>query len=141
MSNKIRIPIEIKQADYTRLVWSITPEPNVTIEDILKPEFWANVSRNLRSGHRVEIIPQDNSYFAEVFVMAASTNWAKVILLRKVDLIEKNETNVETSGCIVKWAGPHDKWRITRGTEVISKGHEDESLAYAWLTEHLKTIK
>jgi hypothetical protein len=136
----VRKPTTIEQAEFSRNVWFVKPETTVTIEDMLKPDFWAHISRNMKSGDRIEVLPEDKHYFAEFFIMAASTNWAKVILMRKVDLVKDNEDS-EVSGFIVKWAGPNDKWRVQNGNDVISKGHEDKETASQWLAEHLKSIR
>jgi hypothetical protein len=138
--NQVRKPSILEQAEYSRNVWFVKPETTVTIEDMLKPDFWAHISRNMKSGDRIEVLPEDKHYFAEFFIMAASTNWAKVILMRKVDLVKDNEDS-EVSGFIVKWAGPNDKWRVQNGNDVISKGHEDKETASQWLAEHLKSIR
>lgn len=136
----VRKPLKKEQAEYTRIIWSVEPENTVEVEDMLKPDFWAHISREMRSGHRIEVMPPDKHYFAEFFVMAASINWAKVILLRKVDLIGKDD-DTEVSGFSVEWAGPTDKWRVKNGLEVISKGHQDKEAASQALNEHLKIIK
>ena len=135
----VKKPTIIDESTYARTIWCVKPEISVTVKDMLSPDYWAHVARSMRAGDRVEAIPDDRHYFAEFFVLAASTNWAKLILLREIPLIKDNE-EVQTDGFAVKFAGAH-KWRVTRGKEILSKGHDDKDSAAKWLADNLKDLK
>jgi hypothetical protein len=135
----VKKPTTIEESTYARTIYQVKPEITVTVEDLLQPDYWAHVAKQLRAGDRIEAIPDDRHYFAEFFVLAASTNWAKLVLLREVVLIKDHEKTV-TDGFSVGFAGPH-KWRVTQGSEVLSKGHDDKDAAANWLANHLKEIK
>jgi hypothetical protein len=134
----VRKPTNIEEAVAARNIWQVKPEISVTIEDLLKPDYWAHVARRMRAGDRVEAIPDDRHYFAEFFVLAASSNWAKMVLLREVTIIKDNE-KTETEGFSIGWAGKH-KWRVTRGNEILSKGHDDKDSATKWLAENMAQL-
>lgn len=136
---KVKKPTNIENAEYARTVYQVKPEISVTVKDMLEPDYWAHVAKTLRAGDRIEAVPEDRHYFAEFFVLAASTNWAKLVLLRETTLIKDNEKSV-TDGFSIGFAGPH-KWRVTRGQEVLSKGHDDKDAAARWLSDHLKDLK
>ncbi len=135
----IKRPTIIEESSYARTVWQVKPEIAATVEDLLDPNYWAHVANRMKAGHRIEAIPEDRHYFAEFFVLAASTNWAKVVLLRKKVLIENNKA-VEKEGYIVKFAGQH-RWRVEKDGEVLSKNHDDQKAAAAWLADHIKDMK
>ena len=139
MNKKIAKPTAIELAEYTKSVWQIMPTVETKIEDLLNPDYWAHVARKVNPGDRIEAIPEDRHYFAEFFVLAASTNWIKVKLLRKVVLIEDND-NSTVAGYNIQFAGAH-KWRIRMGDEVLSKGHDDKEAATNWLMDHMKTVR
>jgi len=135
----VKRPTNIEESTYARTVWQVKPEIAATVKDLLDPDYWAHVARRFRAGDRVEAIPDDRHYYAEFFVLAASTNWAKLILLREVTLIEDNEKTV-TDGFSIGFGGAH-KWRVTRGDEILSKGHDDKDSAAKWLADNLKDLK
>jgi len=134
----VRKPTNIEEAVAARNIWQVKPEIAVTVKDLLKPDYWAHVARRMRAGDRVEAVPDDRHYFAEFFVLAASSNWAKLVLLREVTIIEDNE-KIETEGFMIAFAGAH-KWRVTRGEEILSKGHDDKDSATKWLAENMKEL-
>ena len=135
----VKRPTNIEEAVAARNIWQVKPEIAVTVEDLLDPNYWAHVARRMRAGDRVEAVPADRHYFAEFFVLAASTNWAKLVLLRKVTIIKDHENTV-TEGFTVGFAGKH-KWRVTRGDEILSKGHDDKESASKWLVDHMKDLQ
>lgn len=135
----VKKPTNIEESTYARSIYQVKPEISATVKDLLEPDYWAHVAKQLRAGDRIEAVPDDRHYYAEFFVLAASTNWAKLILLREVTLIKDNEKTV-TDGFEIGFAGPH-KWRVTMGSDVISKGHDDKDSAAKWLAEHLKDIR
>ena len=134
----VKKPTNIEEAVAAHNIWQVKPEIAATVQDLLNPEYWAHVARRMRAGDRVEAVPDDRHYFAEFFVLAASTNWAKLVLIREVTLIKDNEKTV-TEGFSVAFAGAH-KWRVTRGEEVLSKGHDDKDSATKWLAENIKDL-
>lgn len=110
-----------------------------TLEEALKPEYWAHVASKLRQGDTIRIMPEDGSYYAEALVRATGTGFAKVELLRHIPFDETDADQVPDT-IEVKWGGPHDKWRIIRRSDghVLARGLDKadalrESLNYARL--------
>ena len=146
MADKVRVPQlmpnSIEEAAQKRNIWQITPEPGVTVDDILKKEYWAHTSGCLTPGDRIEAIPQDRSYYAEFIVLGKDKHWATVKLLGPVIQIFENQEEAEAvadTGYTVAFAGPH-KWRVVRNNDkqVMSKGHDSREQAEAWLKEFKK---
>tara|TARA_Y100000310_G_C20483146_1_gene715658 strand:+ start:505 stop:921 length:417 start_codon:yes stop_codon:yes gene_type:complete len=134
----VKRPTNIEESTYARTVWQVKPEIKVEIEDLLDPNYWAHVASRLKAGDRIEAIPDDRHYYAEFFVLAASNNWAKLVLLRKETLIKDHEKTVN-EGFTVEFAGNH-KWRVKQGDEILSKGHDDKDAASKWLAEKMKEL-
>lgn len=86
---------EMKKVEYMRSVYLLKPTNSTTVEDMLKPDFWRSVSRQLRAGDRIEAVPDDQHYFAEFFILAVSNNGAKVTLMRKIDFIKDSSDKVD----------------------------------------------
>jgi len=136
MTQAVKKPTMVEEVALARNVWQVKPDISCKIEDLLDPNYWAHVARSFRAGDRIEAVPEDRHYFAEFFVIGASSNWAKIVLLRHQVLIKDNES-LSKDGYIVKWAGSH-KWRVEKDGEILSKGHDDQKSAAAWLANHTK---
>ena len=89
-------PTRIKQAEYARNEFQITPEIGTSIEDILAPEYWAHAALQLKAHDRIEVRTEDASWYAELYVLKAerlpgSVFTAAVRLIRFVDLTDDAE--------------------------------------------------
>lgn len=133
-----------KLAESVRMTHVITPHHGTTVDQLLDPAYWTHVSAKMHAGDHIEAVAEDGSWFAELFVVRAERNWAKVALLRKVDLVA---TSVEVNPAdfeefYVKWSGPVSKFRVHRkkDKEVLRDGFESADTANAWLTEHRKAL-
>jgi hypothetical protein len=134
------IPTNTELAEYEGNTWQVTPVRGVKLEDLLNPEYWAHIAYRFRAGDRIIAIPPDRSYFVELFVLAASKNWAKVVLMREVILIEDSEDDKPVDGFVVEFKGK-DKWRVLQGNEILSKDHDDKKAAEKWLLAHKKEVR
>ncbi len=116
-------------------VFRATPEIDTPVSAMLDRGYWAHVSANLRPGDKIEVIPEDFSYFAELIVIDAGKLYANVRLLRNEPLSEPIKVK---AGYDIKWAGPYAKFRVVRGKDVLQEGFADKSDANAWLENHVK---
>jgi hypothetical protein len=100
--------------------WSVTPPFGTSFARVLEPTFWGNVGHKLRPGDIIEVHAEDGSYFAELYVRAAHRLAANVAVLRHVDLVgEAGSTAVDDSPFTVQFRGPHAKWCVMRGKEIV----------------------
>jgi hypothetical protein len=109
----------LKQAEFTRTVWSVTPEPGTTREQVLTPSYWAHVAKSLRPGDRIEVTPEGAEWLVELYVRSATPTSAVVFVLRDV-----------TFGEAAKPAGGdyEVKHRGSAGWSVIRKS--DKTIAF-----------
>lgn len=77
-----------KQADFARNTYRINIGNGVTLDDVLKHDYWANVARffSADGGDLIEVLSDDKSFYAELIVLSASKVDAKVAVLRVVQL-------------------------------------------------------
>lgn len=133
-------PERIKQAEFARNVFAISPEQNVKLEDMLAPAFWSHVAAKLHPSDRIEVIAEDGSYFAEFYVVSCGRNWAKVSLLRMHELTEDTPEIAKnaSSEYEVQWAGGQEKARIVRlaDKQVIQSGFPSKKEAADWLLKY-----
>ena len=124
------------ESKFTR--WDVSPRDGVSAQDMLRPEFWAHVSKQLRPKDRLEATAEDGSWFAEFFVLSQGPNWAKVAMLRHVRLSDSTPLRSDDYEAI--WGGPALKYTVRRTAdkEVIQKGFDTMGDAGAWLSQFQK---
>lgn len=131
-------------SEHKRTIWDADSAAGDTLSDLMRPDYWANIARNLRPKDRIEIICEDNSYFAELYVFEASTNWAKVGLLRYEVFAENAENNgvAVDPEYIVTHGGNYHKWRVVRVNdgEVLVSQLLSQKAAQDWLFEYRKSL-
>lgn len=117
----------LKSGDFMRATWSATPNAGTSLEDILAHGYWASVARNLGVGDRIDVLPEDFTFFAQLLVRAKSHDGATVVLLQNTDLtgVEVNEGAAdEYGGHRIAYSGPSLKWTVTR----LANGKKPEQL-------------
>ena len=125
----------VKGAEYVRNIYSATPEFGTTYEDIQRPDYWKHIT-TLRPGDRIEIVSEDSSWFAELFVLSNGKGWVKVFPLRHV-MLSESEQVAGTATHALEWRGPKRKWSVERTSdkEVIKDGFATKEEANAWLSQ------
>lgn len=136
------IPSRFKVAEYQRTVYVVNPEIGTTVNDMLRPEYWAHVGHQMKPYDRIEVRAEDGSYFAELLVRNAERGWANVTVLSRIELDAKAEPAPVSIDFKVEHAGPHHKWRVMRlsDTTVVKHGFENKTEANQWLGQYIKTI-
>lgn len=113
------------------------PELGTPIDAITDQAYWAHVSSKMRVGDLIEVVPEDASYFAELFVRDVGKLYAKVSVLRHLEL-NKRDAEVQTpAGYEVRWRGPQAKYGVVRGKDVLKDGFVDKAEATQWITDNL----
>lgn len=132
-----------QDANYVRTVHHLSVECSTPFEEILKPEFYAHIAAHLRPGSRIEVIPDDCSYMAEMYVVACDRLWAKVVLLHKHDLTGGVKAEPVSDDFEVKYSGPHTMFRVVRKSDkgVIKDGFQTKEMGEAWLADYRTTIQ
>jgi hypothetical protein len=131
-------------AEYTRVIYQAVPEDGATIDDVLKPEYWAHVAHKLKPGHRIEILAEDGSWFAEILVRDVGRVWAKVALLRhkEFDGPISNEAGSWADHLRIRHLVGPQKWRVERKSDgaVLRHGLETRDAAETWAKSHLQAM-
>lgn len=127
--------------EFARQSHHIVPEDGTRMEDVLKEEYWSMVAYKLKPCDIIEVHAEDGSYFAELYVRSAGKNWAKVSLLRKVDL-DPVEVGIGSPEYEAAWKGPHRKFSAIRvkDNEIIKDGFETRDQAVDFIKSHAKAM-
>lgn len=142
----------LRNAEFERAIYTATPEHGTKFEDMLVPKYWANVAHKFKPGDRVEITAENGEWFAELMVAAAARLWAKMAVLRYVELVDAAapahgpeatpEEADPANDYDIKWAGNTAKWRIVRKAdkEPLHQGFQTKEQAQSWLADYLKAV-
>lgn len=127
---------QISEAEYVRMTWAIKPEHGATLADVVAPEYWSHVSQMIKPGALIQVMPVDNTWWAELIVRGVRERAVDVHVLRSVvfDQEQKPQVVGEVAPYVAKFAGPHAKWRVIRASdnEVVKEGLEKNE-ALDWI--------
>lgn len=133
------------QAEYKRRLFCAQPEAGVTLEQILAPGYWCHVASQLKTLDRIEVIPADNSFYAELIVLAVLPTGLRVKALGATllsDPVETAEPAAETEDLAdeyeVKYANHTAKWRVRhKPTDtILAENLTTKALAHEWLDDY-----
>lgn len=122
--------------------WIITAESGTTLEDIAKPEYFANVANKMRPYDKVFARVDTGEWYAELLVVSCGRAWAKTIPLQVVDFVGKETEVVPRDGSDeydVRYKGPHLKFCVIRKSdnEMIKDHLQSQAEANGWLASFL----
>jgi hypothetical protein len=135
-------PTNVREATYDTTLWRAIINAGTPFEDLLKPEFWALVSSKMRPTDIIQCVAEDNAYFVELLVLDCSSKWAKVKLLRKVDISAEEAAPIQTATDYeLVFRGPR-RWSVKRQSDgqIVSENHHTREDASGWLAEHNKVM-
>lgn len=135
-------PARMQLAEQWRQEWVANAPEGATVEDIVKPEFWALMSSQFKPYDRIEVRADDGSWMAELVVLNCDRTWAKVCLLKEYKLASTEAIQTPNAKYEIKWRGPHHKWSVIRLADdncIKSECATREEAAF-WLKEHDKAM-
>lgn len=133
----------VKLAEHVRNFWHVTTPEDVAVEDIVKPEFWSHVTRQLKPLDRIEVVAETGTFFADLLVERVSTTGVHVTLLNAVQRdAAPSETGADLEGYSIEWKGPHTKFAVIRKSDgaKLKDGLAPKSTAIRWAQDHAKAM-
>lgn len=137
-------PNRMKVAEFVRNLFVAAPPAGTTLEQIQDGEYWKNIQKQLHISDRIEVIPEDGAYFAELYVTNVTQYRIGIKLLRSVVLDDAAaadaKQDVDDNPFEVKFRGPIAKHSVQRKKtkEVLKDGFNSKSDALAWLSDYEK---
>lgn len=133
-----------KQADVARTRWHACIEHGVAFDEVLKPEFWSHVARQFKIADTIEVISQDQRFYAELYVLNCDgSNWAKVALVHFVDLTEQDKKSVvKAEEFEIMWNGANGGFSVVRisDREKLATNCKTKEEAQIWLRDYQKAL-
>lgn len=117
---------DLQEAQYAYGRFSVTIDPEWSLADVLKPEFWSNVSHRFafdkvtqtssQRGAIIDVRKEDNSLYAELYVVDADKTSLTVELLRKYEFGKKLNT-VESTQYESRWNAGKKAYQVIRNSD------------------------
>lgn len=141
-----------------RLTFIATIPHGVKLEDILKPDYWANVTKKL-TAHKshIEADWEDGTRLVVLRVVGVGTNFAKVRVIQDFDFTTAAPAAVTASDIkapsaaptastenaddfTVEWKGPSRKFSIIRKSDkaYVKDLFESKAEGEEWLAKYIK---
>lgn len=134
-------PTEITLHDQVSQTYRLTPPSGVELDDVLKPECWAHITRNLIFGSKVEVFAADGTWYAEMIVRSVGKTEAVMGMLSHVKFGATVSPIVEDAQHEIRMRGPR-KWSIIRKSDgaVIKEDIDTREQAEIALRNHMKAL-
>lgn len=130
-------------AEQARNVYSAVVESGTTMEEVKEPSFWAHVSgpRNFRPLDRIEVMPEDGVFWAELLVLSAGPMFAKVHVLRHHEIGEVGTSSL-SDAFQVGWKGPVRQFAVIRAKDnaIMQDKFQTREAALGWLADNAKSM-
>jgi hypothetical protein len=137
------LPGRLKEASYHRTIYCATLEHGTTPEELTEPAYWAHCAHFLRSGDRIEAMPESNEWYAEFMVVETGKLFARLVPMRLVHLTPAERTKASKESVdadfAVQWKGGA-KWCVirTHDSAILYRDLSSKVAAEAALADHTK---
>ena len=114
----------------------------VSLDDALRPEFWAHIAHKLKPRSRILVDAEDGSFSAMLKVHSASRLEAIVTVEWRSEAAPVRVAMKPEDAFDVHYVGTKAKWRISRKSDgkTISDGWENEEIARNELRGYLQAL-
>lgn len=131
-------------AEFVRTIHVASPEAGIAFDALLEPSYWAHVAHEMKAWDRIEVRPDDASYFAELIVLDVGRAAARVKPLRHVVLDSADTGKLDDGEFEIKWRGPNAKFGVIRVRDkaLVSPegGLSSREEAERWLADYTKAL-
>ncbi len=119
-----------------------TAPAGTPLAHVLKPEYWASCTKYLRTGCKIEAIPEDAGWLATLYVLRVGQGYAKVQMLAHTALDGAAAAPDVPQGYEIQWRGSVVKHRVVRLKDgaVLKHGIDTHEEAQKWLGEHRRML-
>lgn len=106
----------VTDLDQTIRQWDVLLEPNTSLEEALKPEFWSNVAHKCTKDNILWVRTQDDAWEGIFRVKAVEEKALKVVPLLYKNMSEETMAEPQSLLYEVRFRGPK-KWGIMRKSD------------------------
>lgn len=135
-------PTRLQLAEHTSRLFSHTPKPGVSFDDLLDPDYWTHVAPQMQVGNRIDVMAPDLSWWGQLLVRDVGRRDAVVHKMIYVEMGEAESAMTTEDPYEVKWRGPARKFSVIRRSdkEVIRDEFEMKEQALRWIKNHMQSL-
>lgn len=136
------LPSRLANAEHARTVYRVIAEEGTTLDEILRPLYWASVAANLQRFDLIEVIADDEAWFLQLIVRDCGRGFAKVAILSKVDFDAADaDKPVTLEGFSINWKGPKRRFVILRDADntIVKEEIASKAQALAWVQDFIRS--
>ncbi len=112
-----------------------------TMEDLLETDYWGHVQASFHINDRIEVNPDDGSFYAELLVRSTTFGYVVTGVLNFVQFDEPVSKLEVPEEYLIGFDGPYEKWQVKRFDQVLISQLETKNLAETWLKNHLRDLR
>lgn len=129
------------KGDFAFTLYDMRPKAGTAFADVLNPEYWKHVARQIRTGDEFRVVPDDQAWYARLYVTHATLNEVFVSEIEHRPLHSEEPSGSASDEYEVKFRG-RAKWSVLRKSDgaVIKDGFDRRGDADAHLLEHVKAF-
>jgi hypothetical protein len=124
----------LKRADFAINQYAVALDRAVEFDDVLKPEFWSHVSRDLKPGDRIDVTSYDREWIAQLYVRAVREQTVEVAALQHYVFAAPAPEHAEFGVEFVGAAG----WCVFRRKDSARLAEKLDTRQHAerWIAQH-----
>ena len=136
-------PTALIRAEQKRTIYRHVPEAGIPIEEVMDPSYFSLLARYFVATDRIEIIPQDMNYYAELLVTNVLSHTVVTELLIYKQVSKSERRSYEDAEYSIKWQGVEAKYAIYRKVDNanLKNGFMDIMDAQKWLIDYQKAFR
>lgn len=128
-------------AEERRHDYVVNAAEGTTVEDVLKPGYWAYVSGKFTPYDRVDVRLETGEWLLELIVLDVGLNYVRMFLAKQHDFEEvASDKVVAAETHKVEWKGPQRKWIVLRLSDQapVQEGFDKKGDAFQWMNNHIR---
>lgn len=110
-----------------------------TLDDALETDYWVHVAMKIGALDRIEINPDDGSFYAELLVRSNQFGMVVTAVIAHVKFDESVAERQPSSAFTIEDKGPHLKWCVKEHDKVLISQLQTQEVAASWLRDYRKT--
>ena len=138
---RVLSPNRMKELSYQNTMYSVVVEQGTAPKDLESPDFWAHVAALFRPYDELNVVPDDETWFAKAVVVQCGRNHAMVKVWHVIDLSQGGSAPLAAfEKYEIKWRGPKLKWSVVRKKDgAILLEEQTKDSAVVWLRNYEQT--
>ena len=109
--------------------------------DLLETDYWGHVQARFNINDRIEVNPDDGSYYAELMVRSRTLGYVVTAVINFVEFDGPVSKLTVPEEYLIKFDGPYEKWQVTRFGQVLVSQMTTRPDAETWLKNHLRDLR